>query len=69
MGLINSILSDKIALVAIILAASTGIYGIIKLRRLNIKTSGNILTDEQSDLLVMGVFHVLICAVSICCLL
>jgi hypothetical protein len=67
--MINSILSDKIALVAIILAASTGIYGVIKLRRLNIKTSGNILTDEQSDLLVMGVFHVLICAVSICCLL
>ncbi|MDN5288731.1 MAG: hypothetical protein JWR38_5005 [Mucilaginibacter sp.] len=67
--MINNIFNDKSALIAIILAVSTGIYGIIKLKRLNIKTSGNILTDEQSDLLVMGIFHLLICAVSICCLL
>jgi hypothetical protein len=67
--MINNIFNDKCALIAVILAASTSIYGIIKLKRLNIKAPGNILTDEQSDLLVMGVFHVLIGAVAICCLL
>jgi hypothetical protein len=67
--MINSILSDKVALIGVVLATITGIYGVYKLRKLNVKTSGGILTDEQSDLLVMGVFHVLICAISICCLL
>lgn len=67
--MISNILNDKCALIAVILAASTSIYGIIKLKRLYIKSSGNMLTDEQSDLLVMGVFHVLIGAVTICCLL
>lgn len=67
--MVNSILNDKIVLVAVVLATIIGIYGIFKLRKLNVKTSGSILTDEQSDLLVMGIFHVLICAVCICCLL
>ena len=67
--MINNITSDKVAALAVILAAITGIYGYVKLKKLSIKAPGNILTDEQSDLLVMGIFHVLICAVSIFSLL
>ncbi|MEZ2335558.1 hypothetical protein [Mucilaginibacter sp. RCC_168] len=67
--MINGIINDKVAAFVVILAAITGIYGFVKLKKLSIKAPGNILTDEQSDLLVMGVFHVLICAVSIFSLL
>lgn len=67
--MVNSILNDKIVLVAIVMATVAGVYGIFKLKKLNVKTSGSVWTDEQSDLLVMGIFHVVICAVSICCLL
>jgi hypothetical protein len=67
--MITSILNDKVAVLAVILAAITGIYGFVKLKKLSIKAPENILTDEQSDLLVMGIFHVLICAVSIFSLL
>ncbi|WP_183561329.1 hypothetical protein [Mucilaginibacter sp. SP1R1] len=67
--MIDSVLQDKVVLAAVILAAVTGVYGVFKLKRLNIKNSGSILTDDQSDSLVIGVFHILICAISICCLL
>jgi hypothetical protein len=67
--MINSIINDRVAVLAVVLAAITGVYGYAKLKKLSIKAPGNILTDEQSDLLVMGVFHVLICAVSIFSLL
>lgn len=67
--MINSIINDKVAVFAVILAVVTGVYGFVKLRKLSIKAPGNIMTEEQSDLLVMGIFHVLICVVSIFSLL
>ncbi|NHA07216.1 hypothetical protein G7092_25685 [Mucilaginibacter sp. HC2] len=67
--MIDNITNDRIAVFAVILAAITGIYGLVKLKKLSIKAPVNILTDEQSDLLVMGIFHLLICAVSIFSLL
>ena len=67
--MISTILNDKVAVLAVVLAAITGVYGYVKLKKLSVKAPGNILTDEQSDLLVMGVFHVLICAISILSLL
>ncbi|MGN8069082.1 hypothetical protein [Mucilaginibacter sp. SG564] len=64
-----NIINDKTAALTVILAVIAGIYGFVKLKKLSIKAPGKLLTDEQSDLLVIGIFHVLICAVSIFSLL
>jgi hypothetical protein len=68
----HHLLTDKFQLAAIALTIITGIYGIKKLRRLSLRNMGSLLTDEQSDLLVIGLFHIIICmacTVSICCML
>jgi uncharacterized membrane protein YidH (DUF202 family) len=63
-----SILFDKTYLMVIILSLITGVFGIIKLSQFKSRRIDNRMTDEQSDQLVMGVFHLVVSAVCICCL-
>jgi hypothetical protein len=62
-------LYDKLYLATILLTIITGVYGIIKLKGVHISTTDHHLTDEQSDGLVMGVFHILLSVVCVCFLL
>ena len=64
----TAILFDKTYLMVIILALITGVFGIMKLGQLKSKRIDNRMTDEQSDQLVLGVFHLVVSAVCICCL-
>jgi hypothetical protein len=45
------------------------LFGFIKLGQLKAKRINNIMTDEQSDQLVLGIFHLLVSVTCIYCLL
>nr|MBB6232520.1 hypothetical protein [Mucilaginibacter sp. FT3.2] len=67
--MIASLIDDKTYLTVIILAILTGFLGVVKLAGLKSKRISNMLTDEQSDQLVIGVFHLLISVTCLCCLI
>ncbi|GAA4333075.1 hypothetical protein GCM10023149_39640 [Mucilaginibacter gynuensis] len=56
---------DKTQFLVIGLTLITGVSGILILRKLKINPLDYKLNDEQSDRLVMGVFHLLISVISI----